>query len=69
MISSIKLFAQRYFKYSHLKIDLQGHSKPFCELAALMAENEDNVEDTDELNAALRKLLEAKDCYVRAFLK
>jgi hypothetical protein len=52
----------RYFDFAHLPEHLQAISRPFCELAAEMA----NRLDGPELTAGLRKLLEAKDCMVRA---
>lgn len=55
----------RYFAYAHLPAHLQEISKPFCVLAHEM----DNVLAAgEEKNFALRKLLEAKDCAVRAGL-
>ena len=52
----------RYFAYKHLPEHLQKISKPFCELAYQVAE----VALNDETEHGLRKLLEAKDCVVRA---
>jgi len=54
-----------YFKYDHLPEKLAAISKPFCELAETL--NRAHL-DGDEKNACLRKLLEAKDCAVRAAL-
>jgi hypothetical protein len=54
-----------YFAYSHLPENLQAISKPLCELAQLM---ETTLPDGPEKTAGLRKLLEAKDCFVRANL-
>ena len=51
-----------YFKYEHLPEHLQGVSRPFCEMAKEIAEKYSGPETT----AGLRKLLEAKDCIVRA---
>lgn len=55
----------QFFSYTHLPERLQKISMPFCELA-------ENIVDTlprnPERTAALRKLLEAKDCAVRTFL-
>lgn len=56
---------QRYFEYAHLPEKLQAVSKPFCELAHTMAQNRPDCQETE---AGLRKLLEAKDCAVRAAL-
>lgn len=54
----------QYFTYEHLREDLQNISKPFCELAQFICSLPRNPERT----VALRKLLEAKDAAVRAFL-
>ena len=51
-----------HFKYEHLPEHLQAVSKPFCELAHDMGEKLYGP----ELTVCLRKLLEAKDCAVRA---
>jgi hypothetical protein len=55
----------RYFEYSHLPPDLQAVSRPFSELAHGVVRE---CFDGPELRAGLRKLLEAKDCFVRANL-
>lgn len=55
----------KYFKYDHLPEHLQKVSKPFGELAEKMNEE---LPDGAEKSAGLRKLLEAKDCMVRATL-
>jgi hypothetical protein len=55
----------RYFSYGHLPLELQEISKPFCELAQLVAEQCVGSQAT----LALQKLLEAKDCAVRAKLE
>ena len=54
----------RYFAYEHLPPALQEVSRPFAELALDMATRLEGP----ELTAGLRKLLEAKDCMVRAAL-
>lgn len=55
----------KFFTYAHLPEPLQRVSKPAGELAlAMVAE----LLDGPELTAGLRKLLEAKDCFVRAAL-
>lgn len=55
----------QYFTYDHLPEHLQAVSRPVAELAhAMVAE----LPDGPELSAGLRKLLEAKDCLVRAAL-
>lgn len=55
----------RYFAYSHLPEKLQAVSEPFSDLAARMIRA---LPDGPELTVGLRKLLEAKDCMVRAAL-
>lgn len=55
----------KYFEYAHLPEHLQKVSKPIGDLAQEMA---DTLPDGPELSAGLRKLLEAKDCLVRAAL-
>ena len=55
----------QFFAYDHLREDLKAVSKPFGDLAThLVATLPRNPERT----VALRKLLEAKDCAVRARL-
>jgi hypothetical protein len=55
----------KYFSYEHLPAKLQEVSKPIAELARLM---EETLPDGAEKSAGMRKLLEAKDCFVRAKL-
>lgn len=55
----------KFFKYDHLPEKLQEISRQFCELAFKMATT---LPYNAELEMALRKLLEAKDCAVRAVL-
>ena len=55
-----------FFKYDHLPQNLQAISKPCCELADQMLDAMPN--GGAELTAGLRKLLEAKDCFVRSSL-
>ncbi len=54
----------QFFVYAHLPPHLQAISKPFAELAEKVAEGPQNPETT----AALRLLLQSKDCAVRAVL-
>lgn len=54
----------QHFTYEHLPPHLQSVSKPFAELAKVLAQQLDGPEVT----VGLRKLLEAKDCMVRAAL-
>lgn len=55
-----------FFAFEHLPEHLQKISRPFGELARELAHDEDL--QGPELTVALRKLLEAKDCAVRAAL-
>lgn len=55
----------QFFKYEHLPPSLQDVSKPFCELAERLVVD---LPANPEATTALRKLLEAKDCAVRAVL-
>lgn len=53
----------QYFEYAHLKPELQKISKPLGELALTL---DALLPDNPEKEMGLRKLLEAKDCFVRA---
>ena len=55
----------KYFEYAHLPDRLQKVSKPLGEMARDM---DANLPDGPEKSAGLRKMLEAKDCFVRAAL-
>lgn len=55
----------KYFSYEHLPDVLKAISKPIGELAEKM---EAELPDGPEKSAGLRKLLESKDCFVRARL-
>jgi hypothetical protein len=55
----------KYFEYKHLPEDLQKISKKIHDLAHEMDEL---LPDGAEKSAGARKLLEAKDCFVRAAL-
>jgi hypothetical protein len=69
----------QFFKYDHLPVKLREVSKPFCDLAHAIVFG-DNIPESGtvtfgsalpqnpERTVALRKLLEAKDCAVRALL-
>ena len=56
----------RWFDYGHLPDHLVQVSRPVCELAQHMDER---LPEGAEKTAGLRKLLEAKDCFVRAKLE
>lgn len=55
----------QFFAYQHLPEHLQSVSKPFHDLAHLIVAT---LPRNPERTVALRKLLEAKDCAVRAVL-
>jgi hypothetical protein len=55
----------QFFAYEHLPPHLQAVSKPFGLLAQEMV---DTLPPNPERTAGLRKLIEAKDCAVRALL-
>jgi len=55
----------RFFSFDHLPERLRAVSEPFHRLAHEMALDLPNCAET---SAGLRKLLEAKDCAVRAAL-
>jgi len=63
MHPSIKHILQ-FFEYEHLPSHLQVISKPFGDLANKLAGSLEGP----ELTVCLRKLLESKDCAVRAAL-
>lgn len=69
----------QFFAYEHLPPHLQMVSKPFHDLAWAIVHGDNSPESgtvtigsalpsNPERTAALRKLLEAKDCAVRALL-
>ncbi len=55
----------KFFEYAHLPAHLQAVSKPVGDLARQMDEQ---LPDGPEKSVGLRKLLEAKDAFVRASL-
>lgn len=55
----------QFFHYAHLQEALRDRSRPFCDLARAIV---DNTPRNPERTVALRKLLEAKDANVRAFV-
>jgi ferritin-like protein len=58
-------YLRQFFAYAHLPPELQAVSRAFGELAA---EIDATLPENPEKTTALRKLLEAKDCAVRAVL-
>lgn len=55
----------KYFRYAHLPAHLQEVSRPFGDLAEALCRQ---LSGSAERTVALRKLVEAKDCAVRAML-
>lgn len=55
----------KFFRFGHLPSQLQGRSRPWAELALRVV---DDGPPSAERTTALRKLLEGKDCAVRAAL-
>jgi ferritin-like protein len=55
----------QFFSHAHLPKPLADVSRPFCELAETICAT---LPSNPERTVALRKLLEAKDCAVRALI-
>ncbi len=55
----------QFFRFEHLPPRLRGPSEAIAELAHIF---ESTIPDGPEKSAGLRKLLEAKDCFVRAMI-
>jgi hypothetical protein len=55
----------QFFEFEHLPDHLQRASKPFADLAMVIVQT---VPRNAERTVSLRKLLEAKDCAVRALI-
>lgn len=53
----------QWFKYDHLPPELRLVVAPIADVALIM---EHELPDGPEKSAGMRKLLEAKDCFVRA---
>lgn len=60
-----KEYLLQFFAYAHLPSSLQAISRPFGEMAEAIVRD---LPRNPERTTALRKLLEAKDCAVRAML-
>lgn len=56
----------QWFKFDHLPSNLKEVSAHCCELAKTM---DSMLPEGAEKTAGLRKLLEAKDCFVRALME
>lgn len=61
-------FLMQFFAYEHLPPHLQKVSAPFGELAKALVAEGTGLPRNPERTVALRKLLEAKDCAVRALV-
>jgi hypothetical protein len=57
-----------FMTYDHLDERLWHVSKQICELARALNANSD-LADCPDKTVGLRKLLEAKDCFVRATIR
>ena len=55
----------QFFQFMHLPVEMQKISEPFCVLAGQIVQT---LPKNPERTVALRKLLEAKDCAVRALI-
>lgn len=55
----------KFFQWEHLPTHLQRFSQPFQQLALAM---DSALPDGSQKDAGMQKLLEAKDCFVRARL-
>lgn len=55
----------QFFAYGHLREDMHEVSSKCAELANYMSEK---LPSNPETTAGLRKLLEAKDCFVRSVM-
>jgi hypothetical protein len=55
----------QFFVYAHLRDDLKPISQVFCDLAHELV---NTLPRNPERTTALRKLMEAKDCSIRALL-
>jgi hypothetical protein len=60
-----KHYLLQFFKYEHLTLQQRAIAEPFSELAHKLVEM---LPDNPERTVALRKLLESRDCAVRAEL-
>lgn len=58
--------SREFFNFGHLPPKLQIVSEPFFQLMDTM---ENEIIDSPEKEMGMRKLLEAKDCFVRAKLQ
>lgn len=64
-MSSLLQYLLQFFEYAHLPPHLQEVSKPFHDLAHSL---DKTLPNNPEKTVMLRKLLESKDCAVRAVI-
>ena len=65
METQTKMMIRKYFQYGHLPEHLAKVSGSICDLAEKM---DKDLPDCPEKTAGMRKLLEAKDCFVRTLV-
>jgi len=58
-------YLRQFFRHSHLPLKLQATAVSFEDLAQ---ELDDTLPENPEKTTAIRRLLEAKDCAIRALL-
>lgn len=63
MVKTMENPILKFFEYKHLPDELKAISSPICDLAVKM---DKELANCPEKRAGLRKLLEAKDCFVRS---
>lgn len=59
----------KHFRYEHLPEDIKAVSAPICALAHDYVSSPSAMAEGAEFTTGLRKLLEAKDCFVRAAIE
>lgn len=58
----------QHLTYAHLPAHLQPYGQAICEVGHEMVKVCKDTNDPAEVTAGLRKLIEAKDCFVRAMV-
>lgn len=61
----LRPYPLQFFSYDHLPPELQEIARPFADLAKAIVKS---LPENPERTAAMRKLLESKDCAVRSYL-
>lgn len=57
----------KFFEFNHLPLPMRDMSRQFHDLAIQLQARNDYV-DSVEFEEGMRKLIEAKDCFVRALV-